>query len=647
MSQKMKQFIFAAIILLFIILTQPIIAIAQWEKVAYDKEFLCERSCNFNLKSAFIENGSYNQWDLTYNRLELTIDPTKWYISGKVLFTFTSLADKLNTITIDLHDSLTVQSITSGSQSLTWTHEDGYVTFNLPKELNKNEIGSFTVSYEGKPTPSGFGSFIQEMHDTIPVIFTLSEPTGAKEWWPCKESLSDKIDSIDVLVETPSQYRSASNGLLISDVVANGKRICHWKHRHPIANYLIFFSSTQYEIYSDWATLEDGKKVEILNYVYPESLEDAKTNTPTTKEFMKFYSQKFIDYPFSDEKYGHAQFGWNGGMEHQTMTSVGVFYPYILAHELAHQWFGDYITCADWHEIWLNEGFATYLEGMVLYESDTTLWKSWKQNKLTSITSLPGGSVYVDDITSVDRLFDGRLSYQKGAYVLHLLRGQIGDDAFFKGMQNYLTDPRSINGFASTDLFRENMEKAADTTLTEFFTDWIWGEGYPVYDFEWSYSDQQIIINVYQQPSVSTGPFFEMKLPVTITINGISTTYWLAHTAQGQQFIIDSPVAPESVVFNKDYWILCQTADFHTPAETVLSPGINVLYNADEKYITTMIPGTIQADYAIYDLQGQKITSGIWKKSNPVIRLDQYNPGVYILTISSQQKRYNTKFNCY
>jgi len=643
----MKKSIFRSA-LLFLITVQPLTIMAQLKMEPFDKQYLLDRPAKLPaLRSAFIENETAGDWDLTYNRLELIVDPNVDYIKGKVLFEFTALVDNLKSITVNLDDSLKVTAISSGNKPLTYSHENGLVQINLLSTLNKEDKDRFTVSYEGIPTKTGLNSFLQTTHKETPVIFTLSEPYGANEWWPCKESLSDKIDSLDVIVEAPSIYRTASNGILVSDSIIALKRFCHWKHRHPISTYLIFFSTTQYEVYSDWATLGDGTKVEILNYIYPETLEIAKLNTPFVADYLEFFSRKFIDYPFKNEKYGHAEFGWNGGMEHQTMSSIGPFVPELLSHELAHQWFGDYITCANWNEIWLNEGFATYMAELVHEEFNPADWQLWKSTMLNYITSLPDGSVYVNDISDVNRIFDSRLTYEKGAYVLHMLRGQMGDEAFFAGMKNYLNDSRAINGFATTAIYRENMERAADTTLTEFFKDWIWGEGHPVYDIEWNYADKEIQIDVYQKPSALNGPFFEMKLPVTITVNGKETIYWLANTQQGQHFSIPSPTLPESVQFNKDYWILCEVKDFHSSVANLQSSVIESFYNASEKLLTTHIPEVEEAPYSIYDLQGRIVKSGIWKRSNPIIQLDQLRPGMYILTPSTTQNTYNSRFICY
>lgn len=638
------------IMLLNIIALISIIANAQFANESYFKSNRHNEDPlqSFKLKSAFVEKDGYADWDLTFNSLNLTIDPAKFYISGTVYFKFISNTDGLSSVSIDLNDGLSVESVVCGDRNCQFSHSENSVKIDFPVMLSKNEKGNFTIKYKGEPHSVANESYTSEISSSgTPVTYTLSEPYGAKDWWPCKQSLEDKIDSIDIIVTTPSKYRTASNGLLFSDSVSNGKRSCYWKHRHPIATYLVFFSSTDYDVYSEQATLADGSNVEILNYVYQSSSKYAREQTLVTKDYIEFFSKKFIDYPFKNEKYGHAQFGWGGGMEHQTMSSMGGFSEGLISHELAHQWFGDYITCGSWNEIWLNEGFATFLEAMTYEEFFPESWPYWKKYIIESVTSEPGGSVYCNNPSNIDRLFDGRLSYNKGSYVLQMLRGQLGETVFFDGMKKYLTDPRVTNGFATTDLFRENMELAADTTLAEFFKDWIYGEGYPKYATTWSSNNNRVDISIIQKPSISGGPFFEMKVPITVYKDGNSETFWLMNTQTPQAFTVNTFAKPDSIVFDEHAWILCKKDISLSSLPVFASSEIKATYNKIEKQIILKVPDLEQVSYSIYNINGRIMTSGRLDASTSAISVASFNSGIYVIHLKRNKESVVGKISIY
>lgn len=600
-----------------------------------------------NYKSAnFIEQQSYNNWDLTYNRLELTIDPGKVYIKGNVQFNFTSLTNDLSSIQIDLSSSLKINSVSIDGASANYKHQGNQVQITLMQNLMKGQTGSFVVDYEGIPSETGFGSFMQNFHsDNIPSLETLSEPYGAMEWWPCKQSLLDKIDSIDIIVHSPEKYETASNGLLIENTVKNGIRTCFWSHRHPIATYLVFFTTTTYEKYFEEATLADGTKVPIYEYVYPEYLETAKSRSHVTAGMIEFYSQLFIDYPFKNEKYGHAQFGWKGGMEHQTMSSMGGLNVDLIAHELAHQWFGDYITCASWKDIWLNEGFATFLTGLYYNMMDSEpWWRIWREKVIEKATSLPNGSVYVDDTTDISRIFSSVYSYNKGAYVLHMLRGQLGDEKFFSGMKKYLNDPRVSNGFATTQLFRENMEEAADTSLTEFFQDWIYGEGYPTYNIQCYYTGPDLSVQIQQSQSSTESPFFEMKVPISVYSKGERKMLWLANTKANETFQLMLEETPDSVLIDEELWLLAKINRNVNAVPYVQTKNLKLYYNAFRRKLIITQSSIENANISIYYLDGKKVDDYVWHKDQPEIDVGFLNTGLYILTFRSDSISVATRF---
>jgi aminopeptidase N len=568
-------------ILLFPIL--PSFLTAQENTILISDKIAKQESRHFEQQLQFEESQNYADYDLIYQRMEWQVNPAVYYISGKVTSVFKSKTNALAEIEFDLHAEMIVDSILQNNQPATYSHGQNKLIIKLNQTLPENETDSLTIFYQGEPGNSGFGSFVQSTHRDVPIIWTLSEPYGALDWWPCKQSLSDKIDSIDIIVTTPEQYRTASNGLLVSENTQNGLRKMHWQHRYPIATYLVAIAVTNYINYSDFVDLGDGRQIEIQNFIYPEYEATARANTPKTIEIMEFYNELAGEYPFAAEKYGHAQFGWRGGMEHQTMSFMGSFGFELVAHELAHQWFGNFITLGSWQDIWLNEGFATYLTGLA-YERlmDEYWWKRWRRLNMERIVSEPDGSVYVNDTLNVGRLFSSRLSYSKGAYLLHMLRWLLGDEVFFQAVRNYFEDPEVTNGFARTSQVINHFEAAGDTSLTEFFNDWFYREGYPVYaaQFE-NNTSQQLEITLSQTPSHESVTFFEMPVPVRVynSSQTDSADYRLIHTHNNQKFIVEPGFEVAKLKIDPEYWLVSKKAEIVSVHEKINQDEISVYPN--------------------------------------------------------------------
>ena len=496
-------------------------------------------------------------YDVRYQRLEWQVDPAVRYIRGAITTYFETKAVNFDEVNFDLTDSLTVDSVRYHGASAVFTHNGDMLAIALPVSLPAGANDSLTVYYQGVPASTGFGSFIQADHSGTPIIWTLSEPYGARDWWPCKQDLTDKIDSIDVLVTCPAAYRAASNGLLVSETNAGaGQQTYHWQHRYPIACYLVAVAVTNYEQYYDYAEIQTGT-LPILNYVFPENLAAAQNQTPAVVPILEFYDSLFISYPFHKEKYGHAQFGWGGGMEHQTMSFMVNFGYELMAHELAHQWFGDHVTCGSWEDIWLNEGFATYLSGLC-YErfSPNQYWPNFLQGRIGSVVSQPGGSVWVNDTTNVGRIFSGRLSYAKGAMVLHQLRWTVGDSAFFAGIRNYLDAPGIAGDFARTADLRSHLEASSGQDLDWYFDDWFYGEGYPSYQIEWSQAGNTAWATIHQTQSHPSVGFFEVPVPLRFKTGSQIFDVRLTPSASGQSFQVDVPFAADELLPDPDWWLI-------------------------------------------------------------------------------------------
>ncbi|WP_303924021.1 M1 family aminopeptidase [Draconibacterium sediminis] len=608
---------------------------AQENELFISDKIALEESRNFVLKSNFIESQNYSLTDFIYQRMEWQVDPAVRYISGKVTTYYKSQTGLLNTVEFDLSDSLTVDSVLIRNNTATFTHQNNKLEVDLPESLLPDQLDSVSVFYQGVPPTSGFGSFETSFHGSefTPVLWTLSEPYGALEWWPCKQSLADKIDSIDVIVTTPKKYKTASNGILVSEQLSDTTRTMHWEHRFPIATYLVAIAVTDYERYSDYLETGNGDSIEILNYVYPEDLEDAKSKTPVTAEIMQLFQNLVGDYPFAAEKYGHAQFGWGGGMEHQTMSFMGNFGFGLIAHELAHQWFGDYITPGSWQDIWLNEGFATYLTGLSYENIETDWWPVWKQVYSDQVKQQPDGSVYVADTTSVARIFSSRLSYAKGGYLLHMLRWVIGDDAFFQGLKNYFSDPTVANAFARSEDAITHFEQVADTSLAEFFNDWLYGEGYPVYSASFKPGDEgKTLITLSQTTTHESVDFFEMPVPVRLYTAGRtdSLDVRLNHTSNQQQFIVDTELHVAEMVIDPDLWLISETQEIvGIPAETH-TQTIEIFPNPATTEISLRISSSMEiTGIRIFDMNGAEVK---YFTINPnKINITGLVPGIYLL----------------
>ncbi|MDQ6763373.1 MAG: peptidase M1, partial [Bacteroidota bacterium] len=345
---------------IFFILGVVSIAYGQQSKDYYksvDNIALAEGNAYSRLSLANATSASTN-FDIKYYRCEWAIDPSTRYISGKITsyFIITSNTDN---ISFDLMDDLIVDSIKQRNNLLSFNHANNTLTINFGSLKNAGLLDSVSVFYQGIPPNTGFGSFVVTTHAGVPVIWTLSEPYGSRDWWPCKNGLDDKTDSIDVFITNPSEYTAASNGLRQSITINGANKTTHWKHRYPIATYLVCMAVTNYAEFNSSVVI-GNTDLPMQTFCYPENLFLFQANTPLVLEAMQYYSHLFGDYPFIKEKYGHVQFGFGGGQEHQTSTFIVTPDEILMAHELGHQWFGDKITCGSWRDIWLNEGFATH-----------------------------------------------------------------------------------------------------------------------------------------------------------------------------------------------------------------------------------------------------------------------------------------------
>ncbi|MDI9256308.1 M1 family aminopeptidase [Flavobacterium sedimenticola] len=595
---------------------------------------------------AFQVNPNTANYDVTYHKLEFTVNPSVYAITGKVTTTFTALSN-MTTVTFDLTNQLNVSSVKQGTTNLTYVQNtNNELVITLPSTLTTGNSATVEINYSGAPA-SGEQAFTRTTHNGTPIIWTLSEPFGARDWWPCKQDLNDKIESIDIYITAPSQYVSVANGVEPAPPVVNGSnKTTHFHHGYPIPAYLVAIAVTNYQVYTQTAGTAPNT-FPVINYIYPENYTNAVNDLAQTLPIMDLFENLFEIYPFHNEKYGHAQFGWGGGMEHTTVSFMTNFSRELIAHEMAHQWFGNKITCGTWKDIWLNEGFATYLAALVIENMDgLDSFIFEKADMINFITSQPNGNVYLTDAqaTNVNRIFSSRLSYNKGAMVLEMLRFKLGDTAFFQGMRNYLADPNLAFKYAVTNDFKSHMEAVYGQSLTEFFNDWIYNQGYPTYTItaqNWGTGQAKFVINQTQSdPSVS---FFEMPVPVRIYgFNGEQADLVLNNTVNGQTIITAVPFPIVNVEFDPERHIISANSTISLGTEVFdMENAIAVYPNPTNDVIHIQLPDNIGVTrISVYNSLGQKVL----ESHTTDFSVSTLSDGVHFIDIQTQEGTYHKKF---
>lgn len=592
-----------------------------------------------------------NNFDIKYYRCIWEVDPAVRYIKGAVTVYFTATA-ATNNIVFDLMNALVTDSVKQRNSRINFSQQNNTLSITLANNLPVGMLDSVSIFYKGVPPETGMGSFVLSTHAGVPVMWTLSEPYGARDWWPCKNGLDDKIDSLDVYLLHPNLYRAASNGLLQSEIpVAGNKTLTHWKHRYPIATYNVCLAVTNYQVFTMNVQL-GNTSLPVQTHCYPESLANFQTNTFRVLDQLKYFSERYGEYPFIKEKYGHVQFSWGGGMEHQTSSFMTSTSESLMAHELAHQWFGNMVTTATWEDIWLNEGFATYLMYSYLEDTRTPGNSFYRRALVNDVTSQPGGSLKVDDTTSVNRIFNSRLSYSKGGFLNYMLRFVIGDTAYFRAVRNYLNDPLLKHGYARTADLKRHLEAESGKDLTVFFRQWYEKEGYPSFQVKFSQlgaGGVQFSLNqTTSHPSVT---FFETPVALLFRNATQQKTVIVDHRTNGQQFIEQLGFVADTVLVDPEYWILTrnnsvQKIDPINTGEGSIEIYPNPISNPMNVYLRNFNANNAQvmvlnaAGQIMYRMQ-VGLTNGAELLSIPS---GSWSSGMYVLQVIAGDKKMRKQF---
>ncbi len=576
-------------------------------------------------------------FDVKWYGLDLKIDPIHEWIDGSVELLVQAVKDSLKLVELDLTPHIRIDSVLMGTSKLNFIQSQSIVEIVLKKAISQGNLFEVKIFYRRIPEGNYSNAITFQYIDGISHIWTLSEPFGARDWWPCKDTPTDKADSVDLRITVPENLTVASNGKLVKVEKSSGMKTFYWQERYPIATYLVSLAIYDYYVYSDYYQYSPTDSMEIQFYIFPSHYGLVKDNYGKVAGAIDIFSKLYGPYPFLKEKYGHAEFGWGGGMEHQTITSLGGYSLSLIVHELAHQWWGDMITCDNFNHIWLNEGFATYSEALYFEQVEG---KDYYFGVMESNRYLGDGTIYVPDLTNWRRIFDSNLSYHKASWVLHMLRHVVGDSSFFKILKEYYRDPRFQYGSALTQDFQEICEKVSKMSLHWFFNQWIYGEYYPIYEYYWNTDFQNNQYNLkltITQTSLSE-TLFKMPVDVSIKTESGDTTIVIWDSLSTQQFSITLKAKPLQVELDKENWILHLAYQNNKKSASPFLeqnyPNPFYLNKKSEASTTTstligyQITETTDVKLTIYNLLGQKVKSLVNQRQLPqyyAIRWDGRN----------------------
>jgi aminopeptidase N len=594
--------------------------------------------------------------DVVHHRLDLEILPASATLVGRNTSQIRVLSDGLAEFTFRLKSNMTITAAALNGVAISPTSIASLGTFGRVVPLDRayaaGEEFELQIDYTGQPTSLGFGSF-----RFGPVSYSFSEPYFAGTWWPTKDGDAgepgDNVDkfTLEFNITTPAARKAVSNGLLVgTEDLPGNRRTYRWRTDYPIAPYLVSVSAAAYNTWTVPYVYPGGQMPVEFNVLPSSDTPAARAAWELAVTALEVFRPIFGLYPFIDEKYGIYQFPFGGGMEHQTNTGQGTFDEGVTAHEVAHQWWGDAITCRTWHDIWLNEGFATYGAGLYFERKPgssglpalRSYMNSWRPSSV-------GDSVYVYDTTNWQRIFDGNFTYAKAAWVLHMLRHVVGDATFFQ----ILTDYRSAfeGGAATTDDFVLSASASAGRDLAPFFQQWVYGIGAPEYQFapQFATIDGRSYVRLYlRQVQSAAYPTFVMPLDVRVNlVGGGSQTLTLLNDARAEHFVLPLSRPGASIVLDEFDWVLStgrtQIAYVNGPPKIVTAtpaPGAAIRAADAPASLRVTFSDTVATQGDYYTLSGPggpialTFSHDAATFSTTLVPATPLTPGAYTLTVS-------------
>jgi len=436
----------------------------------------------FRLQKAKV-NEKQKLLDILHYKLSFDLFPEERKFDASATITATTRQNEMDTIQFDFYDNYKINSVEINGRLTDFVSKNKIISIRNNYPIT--DTFEVKIDYSGSPERAGFSGFSFSKINGTSLVYTLSEPTYASSWFPCNDFPVDKA-LLDIWITNDSSQVSVSNGILV-DVEQKGSRTTyHWKTSYPISTYLIALYSSDYVNFNDqYISIDNRDTMAIKYYVLANDYQNAKIDFEEHPKIIKYFAETFGEYPFIKEKYGVAEFLWQlGAMEHQTITGVASnilggkkFFEDIYVHEVAHHWWGDAVGPKSWNDIWLNEGFSTYCEALF---DEHFYGTSALQSKMVNLrmSDLDGSLINPGSFLFTQTV------YNKGAWVLHMLRWELGDKIFFEILRKYYDKYKYSN--ASTDDFRRICELVSGIELTHFFDQWVKNVGMIELSYDWA-----------------------------------------------------------------------------------------------------------------------------------------------------------------
>lgn len=420
-------------------------------------------------------------YDVKFYDISLQVDVDAEFIAGYTKIEGEILHDGTAEIVLNFYDNMVVDSIRYQGQNLAFTHADNVLNAILPQALNTGAFFSLAVFYHGNPiTEPPFSSGLNfTTYNGQKLVYSYSWPYFANTFFPCKDHPSDKADSARIAITIPDIYQVACNGSLAATNILPGNQIQYvWETHYPLTPYHISINIYPFDrIQSSYNSPVSGP-IDLEYYLFPNHTGAGEPQLDAVvPKILEAFENRFGAFPFPNDKYGICESVISGGMEHQTILTMNYpsFFSDIVVHESGHEWFGNMIAIADWGDIWLSEGFATYSEA--IYQEYWNGPAAYQQEINQNMAGSGSGIIYISDPSNPSNIIPYGLVYLKASVVLHMLRYVMGDALFFQMLHDYVTTSPFRYKNINTEQFREFCEGYYGSDLNWFFQQWIYEGG--------------------------------------------------------------------------------------------------------------------------------------------------------------------------